>query len=299
MSGRRGVLFGTAVIASAPLALSGVLATLATRPKLAALAFGGQGNPSRHPSDVGLDATDVEYSPGCRAWWIPSDDAVASVVIVHGFEPSEDPRATDPGPRLELAAVLERARYNCLVISLGYGSGAHLHTGGALEADDVAAAVNWAQTETDVPVAVVGFSAGGHTAVTATDRMHPFAVVTDSSFTDFGEVMIEQGVEVLSAPSWLFAPVRKTMKLITGHWPVDLSSWRVDRTMPMLHIHGTADTAISFDNLARLADATGGETLVIEGADHLESLTVHPVLYQHTLLDFLDRSLARFASKQR
>ena len=128
--------------------------------------------------------------------------------------------------------------------------------------------------------------------------MHAFAVVTDSSFPDFGEVMIEQGAEVLSAPAWLFRPVRKIMKLMTGHWPVDLESWRVDRTMSMLHIHGTGDTAISLGNLDRLAAATGGETLAIEGADHLESLTVNPVLYQHTLLGFLERSLARFNSNE-
>lgn len=299
MPDRRGVLLGAGLIASLPFALSGLLAALATRPKLAALAFGGNTNASRHPADVGLDAVDVDYLPGCSAWWIPASDAAGSVVIVHGFEPSADPKATDPGPRLELAAVLQRAGYNCLVVSLGYGSGAHLHSGGALEADDVAAAVKWAKDEADLPVAVVGFSAGGHTAVTATDRMHTFAVVTDSSFTDFGQIMIEQGVEVLSAPAWLFRPVRKIMKLATGHWPVDLSTWRVDRTMPMLHIHGTGDHSISFDNLERLAVATGGETLVIDGADHLESLIVSPVLYEHTILEFLERSLAEFQANQR
>lgn len=299
MPDRRGILLGTGLIASLPLALSGLLAALATRPKLAALAFGGEPNPRRHPADVGLEAIDVNYAPGCSAWWIPATDAAASVVIVHGFEPSEDPKATDPGPRLELAAVLQRAGYNCLVISLGYGSGAHLHSGGTLEADDVAAAVKWAKGEADLPVAVVGFSAGGHTAVTASDRMHTFAVVTDSSFTDFGQVMIDQGVEVLSAPAWLFQPVRKIMKLATGHWPIDLATWRVDRTMPMLHIHGTGDQSISFDNLERLAVATGGETLVIEGADHLESLIVNPVLYEHTVLEFLARSLEEFQANQR
>lgn len=279
--------------------MSALLAALATRPKLAALAFGGEPNLSRHPADVGLEATDIEYAAGCSAWWIPATDAAASIVIVHGFEPSDDPRATDPAPRLELAAIMQRAGYNCMVISLGYGSGAHLHSGGALEADDVAAAARWARAAAEVPVAVVGFSAGGHAAVAATDRMHAFAVVTDSSFTDFGQVMIEQGVEVLSTPAWLFRPVRKVMKLATGHWPINLESWRVDRTMPMLHIHGDADKAISLDNLARLAASTGGETLVVANADHLEALIVNPELYSPTLLDFLARSLSKFENTQR
>lgn len=292
MAGRRWVFAGTALVASLPLVLSTVLAALATKPKLAARAFGGEPNPSRHPSDLGLDATEVDDVPGCPAWWIPADDGRASVVIVHGFEPTSDPRATDPAPRLELAALLHDAGYHCFVLSLGYSTGSHLHSGGMLEADDIAAAVAWCKEAAGVPVAVVGFSAGGHAAVTATDRMDAFAVVTDSAFTDFGGVVIAQGSEVLSVPPWLFAPVRRVMKLATGFWPVDLGSWRVDRTIPMMHIHGDADKAIHLSELARMSDATTGDTLVIDGADHLESLLVNRDLYSSTLLAFLAEALA-------
>lgn len=266
---------------------------------MAARVFGGEPSPVRHPSELDLDADDVEYAPGCTAWWIPAADAVASVVIVHGFDTGDDPRATDPGPRLELAAILGESGYNCLVISLGYGAGVHLHSGGALEADDIAAAVKWAGARADVPVAVIGFSAGGHAAVTATDRMHVFAVVTDGSFTNFGQIVIEQGVEALSAPAWMFRPVRHVMKLATGRAPVDLAAWPVDTSMPMLHIHGEADTAISFDNLARLAAVTGGETLEVADADHNQSIFVDAERYTGTMLSFLERSLAEFDNRRR
>ncbi len=290
MGGRRALLSLAAAAALVPVGLSVLLAALATRPRLAAKAFGGRANPSRHPSDFGLSSTDVEYSPGCSGWWVPTPEAVGSVVIVHGFEASEDPRATDTAPRIELAALICEAGYNCLIISLGYSGGTRLHSGGALEAADIAAAVQWAATECDAPVAVVGFSAGGHAAVAATNQTQVFAVVTDSSFVDFREVVIQQGVSVLSIPSWFLTPVPAFMRLATGHAPVDLASWPIDRNTPMLHIHGDADRAINFSNLKRLAAITGGQTLAVHGAGHIGSFAVNRQLYSETVLTFLHRS---------
>lgn len=287
-----------AAAALVPLIPSALLAAIATRPALAARVFGGEPNPSQHPRDFGLDAIDVDYASGCNAWWVPASGAVGSMVIVHGFETSTDPRATDPGPRLELAAFLTEAGFNCLIISLGYGSRVHPHTGGVLEAADIASATGWASTKGGVPVGVFGFSAGGHAAVAAAKLMDAFAVVTDSSFVDFGEVLSEQGAEVLSVPAWFFGPARTVMTVLTGHAPVDLESSTIDRRTTMLHIHGDADTAIDFSNLARLADVTGGETLVIPGADHLESLTVDPNRYTSEVLSFLRRALDEVADGQ-
>ena len=59
----------------------------------------------------------------------------------------------------------------------------------------------------------------------------------------------------------------------------------------MLHIHGDADLAISFDNLARLATVTGGDTVAFAGADHLESLRVDRDRYTSVVLEFLGRAL--------
>ncbi len=283
-----GVAAAGAIVSLLPSAL---LAVIATRPALAARVFGGEPNPKRHPSELGLESIDVEYARNCQAWWIPMDGAVATVVIVHGFETALDPRATDPGPRLELASILHAAGYNTLVISLGYGTRVRPHSGGSFEADDVIAAVSWASDRGAVPVAVFGFSAGGNASVAAAHRADLVAVITDSSFVDFGEVLTEQGSAALSAPPWMFGGARSLMKMLTGREPIDLEHWPIDRRIPMLHIHGDADEAISFDNLERLASLTGGERLAVDGADHIESLSVDPDRYSSAVLAFLERAL--------
>jgi len=176
------------VLVGAPLLVWSAVAALATRPRLAAMVFGESATATVDPLDFGLLADDVEYAPESRAWWIPTaEPPVGAAVIVHGFEPTDNPRATDPGPRLDLAVRLHRTGIASLVVNLGYASGAHPHTGGPSEADDIAAAVEWARQRSGVPVAIVGFSAGGHAAVVAAGQCQPSAVVTDASFVDFGD----------------------------------------------------------------------------------------------------------------
>ena len=281
------------VVALVPAALGAAVAVLATRPRLAAKVFGGVDNPGKSPADFGLPSVDVEYATGCPAWWIPVDGSKAAVVIVHGFETSEDPRSTDPGPRLELAAMLAEEGFSSLVISLGYGSGAHLHSGGPLEAADVAAAVRWAASESAQRVAVIGFSAGGHAAVAASNDCNVFAVLTDSSFVDFSEVAQNQGAALLGAPPWIFGLVPRFMELATGHAPISLEASGIDRSVPMLHIHGDADLAIAYDNQARLARVTGGQTVTFASAGHVDSLRVDGNRYKRIVVDFLERSHAR------
>ncbi|MEL6981934.1 MAG: alpha/beta hydrolase [Actinomycetota bacterium] len=275
-----------------PALLSAVLAVLATRPKLAAKVFGPGERRVWHPSDLELDSTDVEYRPGSQAWWIPAPAAVGAVVIVHGYEPTIDPRSTDPGPRLELASMLHTHGFASLIVNLGYASGSHLHSGGALEADDIADGVEWVRNRSGLPVAVIGFSAGGHASIAATSRCSPFAVVTDSSFVDFSEVATDQGSLLLRLPRSVFGLTTALMRLMTGHRPINLESDLADIDTPMLHIHGDADTAISHQNLQRIAAVTGGETYSVAGADHVDGFRVDPIGYEAALIRFLTRAVA-------
>ena len=84
-------LAGAALAGAAPALLSAAVGVISARPRLAARLFGSDDHPSRHPSDLGMQAVDVEYRAGCRAWWIAADEPVGSVVIVHGFEPTDNP----------------------------------------------------------------------------------------------------------------------------------------------------------------------------------------------------------------
>lgn len=265
-------------------------AVLATRPHLAARVFGGSTNPARHPSEVGLVASEVDAALGWTGWWVPAEDPVAAVVVVHGFEPSDDPKATDTGPRIEMAKFLVDANYSVLLIGLGYGSGAHPHTGGAAEADDIADAVAWTASTSQLRVALLGLSAGGHAAIAASGRSDVVAVVTDSSFVSFGDIVAEQASGVLGLPVSVFAGVPHVMRAMTGHYPVELDDCVIG-AVPMLHIHGDADTAIDHTNLSRLAAITGGATLTVAGAEHIDSFRVDPDRYRNRVLEFLDEAL--------
>jgi len=276
------------LLAALPFAAWTAVAALATRPRLAARVFGESTTEPRDPLDFGMLADDVAYVPGSKAWWIPSSEPpVGAVVIVHGFEPTDDPRSTDPGPRLDLAARLQRHGVASLVINLGYASGAHLHSGGPLEAADIAAAVDWARERSGVPVAIVGFSAGGHASVVASTLCASAAVVTDSAFVDFGEVVADQASQLLRLPAVAFGPVPYVMRAMTGEQPADLEAMELSRETPMLHIHGDADTAIHYSNLGRLAAVTSGATVTVEGADHLDGLRREPDRYEATVVAFL------------
>lgn len=288
---KRAVVVGLGALLAVPAIMSAALATLSSRPNLAARILGWGGNAPKYPHDLGLESTDVEYRTGCSAWWTQTDGAVGAVVIVHGFEPTEDPRSTDVGPGLEVAAILQRHRFNSLIVNLGYASGQHPHSGGELEARDVIDAVEWVRNDCGLPVAIVGFSAGGHASLIAAARSGPFAVFTDSSFVDGSEIVKDQGALNLGVPKFLFALVPGFIRLLTGHQPVDLASMPSLSGIAALHIHGDADTAIAYENLKRIAILTGGKTITIPGGDHLEAFAFDPAAYEEQLIGFLTKAL--------
>ncbi len=104
--------------------------------------LGGNKVIRRDPGHFGLDFEEVNYGPDRDAWWIPSSADQGCVVLVHGYDTFVDPKSGDPGPLLDLAAHFHEWGYAGLIINLGYLTGAYAYSGGELEADDVAMAVN-------------------------------------------------------------------------------------------------------------------------------------------------------------
>ena len=164
--------------------VNGLVAYGATHPLQQAGILGAARVHRRSPSDVGLEFTDVPYAPKRQAWWIPAAQAAGTVVLVHGYDVVVDPRSADPAPLLELAAAFHGWGYNSLIVNLGYLTGAHAYSGGPLEARDIAAAVSWVEAITSgAPVALLGFSDGGHDALlTAAGEARVAGVAADSAF---------------------------------------------------------------------------------------------------------------------
>ena len=288
---RRGSAVLLGLGAAFVLVCSAVAASFASRPRLMRL-LGWVPGAARDPSDVGLEFEDVEYLPGVKGWFVSVADPVAAAVIVHGLETSSDPRATDQGPRLELAAALCARGYSVLVINLGYANGRRPYSAGRFESDDVCAASSWIAERVARSVAIIGMSAGGHAAVAA-GRQAPdvFAVVTDSAFVDGGAVVIEQASTLTPVPKLAFVLVPAIMRLLNKTSPVDLAATK-SSSPAMFHIHGSSDTAVGVDNVRRLAAATGGETWVVADAEHVRAYTTDPAGYVMRVTTFLDRALA-------
>ncbi len=273
---------------------SSAAAVFASRPRMMRL-IGWTPGARRDPSDVGLQFEDVEYLTGVKGWFVGAADPVAAVVIVHGLETSSDPRATDRGPILEVAAALHRIRYAVLVINLSYANGRRPYSAGRFESDDLCAAASWIVDRVGKPAAIVGMSAGGHAAVAAgRDAREVFAVVTDSAFVDGGAIVVRQASTFVPVPKLAFALAPAFMHLFNGTPPVDLGATR-SSSPAMFHIHGSADTAVDIGNVHLLAAATGGEAWVVADAEHVQAYAKDPDGYVNRVTAFLDLALAAYS----
>lgn len=249
----------------------------------------------RTPADLRLTFEDVTYAPKRNAWWILAERSAATIVLIHGYNVVADPRSADPAPMLELAAAFRDWGYNSLIINLGYSTGAHLYSGGPLEAQDIAAAVEWAVERTgDQPVALWGFSDGGHNALlAAANRVPVAAVVTDSAFVDANQIIQDQAGKFFHLPAAAF-PLAPTFAGWFAHArPADLSTALPIGVLelPVLLIQGTGDRSVSPSNLQRLAGLTHGRAESFPGADHVRSYWTDPDRYLRLARHFLDEQL--------
>jgi len=291
-------LSSAALVASilvAPAALwvaaNALVAWGATHPLQQARILGAAPVHRRTPADLRLSYMTVTYAARRDAWWIPAPVSTGSVVLIHGYDVVSDPRSADPAPMLELAAAFNAWGYNSLVIDLGYSTGEHLYSGGPLEAQDIAAAVHWLkERNTRQPVALWGFSDGGHSALLAAAGGAPVAaVVADSAFADAGGVIRGQGAAFLHFPKALLSASPMMMRMFSGEDPANLSTILASHRLlqPTLLIQGTGDRSIAPDNLHVLAALTGGQWVAFAGAGHVASFRSEPSRYLRLAHEFL------------
>ena len=65
-------------------------------------------------------------------------------------------------------------------------------------------------------------------------------------------------------------------------------------TVPILFIHGEADTFVPFEMIEEVYAATNTEKkkLTIPGAEHTQAINVNPELYWQTVWEFVGRFIA-------
>jgi pimeloyl-ACP methyl ester carboxylesterase len=273
--------------------------------------------PERHPfshfpEQFGLAYESVEFPSRTdriqlRGWLLAPDAGAGQrsrpVIMVHGKGAD---REAGPGEGiLGVAAPLARDGYRVLTFDLrGSGqSGGDRFTLGAQEVRDVGGAIDFLHERGLAAdgVNLVGFSMGGATVLlTAADDKAVRAVAEDSGYADLGELIDVQVPRLSGLPSFFTPGMVLAVRDLIG---VDLYTIRPSDAMPQLAradvpvliIHGEADTYVPPINARRLAAAygPGAETLFIPGAGHVEGHVVAPTTYDERLRSFLDRSARR------
>lgn len=235
---------------------------------------------SKTPADYGLSFETIQFSSHAiplSGWFIPAESNRAPpLILAHGW-------GKNAGEMLPLAQLLYKAGFALLLYD-GRGHGA---SGGAGPitilklAEDIVAGVAYLQTRPDVDkrrLGILGRSIGGSAAIVAAS-MEPRiqALVSCSAFAD-PKALTRDFLAMMHVPVWLFAwPVFQFIECWLGTSMDDVAPQnRIERiAVPLLLIHGAADTFIQPSNLEALyarAHRDRTQQLLIPGRGHSDLL---------------------------
>ena len=245
--------------------------------------------------------------PSPREGW--DADPHEAILLLHGYSGSIAPDLVEYGPFL-------RGTANVLGIDFrGHGgSDPGPSTFGMLEVEDVAGALEWLGERGITRVALVGTSMGGMAALAAVAVLGDgtlAAADTDPSPTraevDAPRPTIVAVVADSTAPeaaipvaNRLRGPFRRFVAgrifdaaaRRLGADPRDLEPARIIglvEPVPVLLIHGDADTTVPLADGQRLADlaGAGAEHWIVPGADHSQAHATAGQDYERRVTDFL------------
>ena len=217
------------------------------------------------PDTVGLPYEAIDFSSGAPGnlglpgWWIPADDPVGTVVVVHDGASN---RSLIWEGGLTLLKRLQEARYSILVFDLpGHGDApdAGNTPTGANVAGAVVAAVDYARARNpNLPVSVHGFGLGGVAAIYAVaSESNVSALSVDSVWADLHNSLLQTVPDVTLIPAFVLAPsllVSETVYGVdyAGSRPIDVID---DIDVPVLVIRNAADRQVLGSHSAELAAA--------------------------------------------
>lgn len=252
------------------------------------------------PAEYGLEFEDIEFKTvdqvRLRGWWIPAENSERTVIVLHGYLGSMD-------PDLKYAPALHQAGFNILMFDFrAHGrSEGKMTTLGALEVQDLQAAIRYAQSRGSRQFSLLGFSMGGRTALlAAAESSQEISAITSDggplrlSFTilqQLKEKHVPWGVRHLLTWSMLLgASIRSGRNLFVID-PIRQASQL--KSVPVFLIHAELDRYTRIVDLHSLVAAIGknAKLEVIPGVKHRDTDTLDFAGYISKIIEFFDSTL--------
>lgn len=224
------------------------------------------------------------------------DPAGTWVLICHGYH-------GHGRQMLEPAHEFFRRGYNILLPDgRGYGKSGGAYTGmGWLDRKDMVAwlgEINARHRPRNI--VLYGVSMGGATVLMTLGERLPEnvrAAISDCGYSSVAEEFAYQLDKLFGLPEFPILPIASLVTRIrAGYWlgDADAAGQVAKATVPILFIHGSADSFVPATMLDKLYAAAGGakEKLVVEGAGHAGSAAKNPRLYWDTIDAFLAKHLS-------
>ena len=244
---------------------------------------------TRTPADAGLTYENVfipvagESAGGERvhAWWIPSVIPAAPVLLyLHG-------NALNIGANVEHAKRLHDLGISVLLLSYrGYGRSDGDQPSETKIYQDAEAGWHYLVSDQDkspADILIYGHSLGGAVAIELAVR-HPEArgLIVESTFTSIRDMAARSGA----------LRIFPLALILTQHFD---SLSKVDRLrLPVLYLHGTADTVVPPEMSRRLYEQTRApkRLRLISGGGHNDSAQIGGPSYLQAITDFLNATAA-------
>lgn len=258
------------------------------------------GDPQR---DEGLFYQEIIFpsrgdSISIAAWFLPNTESTRALIFVHGKGQCRSSEFN--GKSLELGAALQRHGFNVLMLDLrGHGkSGDARFTFALRERRDVQGAVDWLREQGFAPgsIGVIGVSMGGATAIGAAAEDPAIgAVVSDSAYAEFEDVLIRKFPDESGLPGFMLPPTLVATRFLVGEdivasRPID----EIDEVAPrpVLLIHAEGDELIPVEHVHRLhAAMPEAELWVVPTPEHAKTYNHAPGEYVDRVSSFFEEHL--------
>ncbi len=237
--------------------------------------------------DVSLPVkTEDGKTENIHGWWLPTNRTNAKVLLfLHG-------NSYNIGGNLKHANRFHQLGFSVFISDYrGYGKSEGDFPSEAQVYEDAQTAWTYLTQQRSInpkEIFIYGHSLGGAIAIDLATK-HPEAagLIVESSFTSIADMVHRD-------PKFAIFPID-----LLVHQKFDSINKVRSLLMPVLYIHGTADSLIPFSMSQQLFDATNSskQLVLIPNGGHSNNATVNRSLYLSSIQTFVQRSLNQLTSQ--